>query len=72
MEWILGIGIMFGLAFFLTFITNKNMVSFVAWLAVFCGVVVWAGLLELWTLILCIVFLVVVMFIEFSSGGLSE
>lgn len=71
MEWILGIGIMFGLAFVLTTITNKNMLSFLAWLTVFCGIVVWAGLLELWTLILCIVFLTAVVFLEFK-GGSSE
>lgn len=71
MEWILGIGIMFGLAFFLTTITSKNMISFIAWLTVFCGIVVWAGLLDLWTLVLCIVFLVATIYLEFS-GGSSE
>ena len=69
MEWILGIGIMFGLAFVLTFITERNMVSFIAWLTVFNAFVVWAGLLELWTLILCIVFLVVVLFLELKGGN---
>jgi len=68
MEWILGIGIMFGLAFFLTFITRRNMVSFIAWLTVFCAIVVWAGLLDIWTLILCIIFLVSMIYLDLKGG----
>ena len=62
---------MFGLAFVLTTVTSRNAVSFIAWLTVFCGIVVWAGLLELWTLILCIIFLVALIFLE-VKGGKSE
>ena len=68
MEWILGIGLMFGLAFVLTFMTRKDMLSFLAWLTVFCGIVVWAGLLELWTLILCIIFLVLILYLDVKGG----
>ena len=63
-EWILGIGIMFGLAFVMTTLTFNNISCFFVWLTIFNTFVVWAGLLPLWTLILCIVILTVVIYYE--------
>lgn len=48
----LGLGIMFGLAFFLTYIFKGGLVVFFASLLIFNGFVVLGGLLELWTLFL--------------------
>lgn len=66
-EWMLGIGIMFGLAFVMTVLTFENMTCFFVWLTIFNGFVVWAGLLPLWTLILCIVILTVVIYSEMND-----
>ena len=66
-EWILGIGIMFGLAFVMTKLTFNNMSCFFIWLTIFNAFVVWAGLLPLWTLILCIVILTTIIFFEMKS-----
>ena len=71
MEWILGIGLMFGLAFVLTSMTRKDMTGFLAWLTIFNGFVVWAGLLDLWTFVLCMVFLIIVMYLDIK-GRVSE
>ena len=43
-DWMLGLGIMFGLAFVMTFLTeSKELDSFFIWLMLFCGFVVWGG-----------------------------
>ena len=69
MEWILGAGIMFGLAFALTVMTKKTSMAFVVWLLVFNSFVVLAGLLPVWTLILCIIMVVVAIFLDFKGRG---
>lgn len=68
-EWILGVGIMFGLAFIMTTLTFTNMSCFFVWLTIFDAFVVWAGLLPLWTLILCIVILTVIIYFEINDKG---
>ena len=62
---------MFGLAFVLTAMTRKDMTGFLAWLTIFNGVVVWAGLLDLGTLIVCITLLVALIYLDIK-GGVSE
>lgn len=54
-DWIMGLSIMFGLAFMFTYLTVQDFRIFLAFLTIFDAFVVWAGLLELWTLILCII-----------------
>lgn len=72
MEWILGVGLMFGLAFVLNYITYNNTPSFFIFLTIFCGFVVWAELLPLWTLILCLMILVIILFFQMKSQGGSD
>ena len=67
-EWMLGLGIMFGLAIVMTALTFNNMSSFFSWLTIFCGFVVWGGLLDLWVLILCIIALTVVIYFEMKDN----
>lgn len=69
MEWILGVGIMFGLALVMTLVTKKTTVSFLAWLFVFSGFVVASELLPLWVLILTLIFLTISVFFEFKGGN---
>ena len=71
-EWMLGLGIMFGLAFVMTALTFKNMSCFFIWLLIFSGVVIWAGLLPLWVLILCILLLGVVLYLEVNDKGVNS
>lgn len=59
-NWILGLSVMFGLALVMTFMTFKNTQTFFIWLTVFSGFVVWAGLIELWVLVLCIIILMMI------------
>jgi len=69
MEWILGIGIVFGLALVMTMVTKKTPSAFLSWLLIFCGFVVASGLLPLWSLILCIIGLTISLFMEFKTSG---
>jgi len=54
---IIGIGVMFGMAFIMTMLTDEDMSlsTFIIWLMVFSGFVCWGGLLPLWVLILTLV-----------------
>lgn len=68
-EWVLGLGIMFGFAFFLNHITFDDMIGFLAYLTMFNGFVVWCELLPLWTLVLNCIVLVLVMYISMKNEG---
>ena len=67
MEWILGAGIMFGLAFALTIMTKRSEIAFTIWLVFFNVFVVYAGLLPLWTLYLCIILMIIAVFMNLRS-----
>lgn len=69
MEWILALGIMFGLAFVLNALTFNEISSFFIWLTIFCAFVVWGGLLPLWSLVLCIIILTAILFFEMKDKG---
>ena len=62
---------MFGLAFVLTSTTRKDMTGFLAWLTIFNGIVVMAGLLDLWTFVLCFIFLTAMIYLDIK-GGISK
>ena len=59
-SWILGIAIMFGLALVMAKLTFNDIESFIAFLTVFSGFIVWSGLLPLWILIINLIILVLV------------
>ena len=71
MDWIMGIGIAFGIALFLTYITYGDLESFVIWLTVAIGFMVFGGALPLWVLVLTIILLTIMVYLEFKSGGLG-
>jgi hypothetical protein len=71
-EWMLGLGIMFGFSFLMTVLTFDSFSSFFIWLTIFSAVVVWAGLLELWVLILCLIILGVVIYLEINDKGVNS
>jgi hypothetical protein len=60
---------MFGFGLVMTALTIKTVSSFFAWLTIFCGFVVWADLLPLWSLVLCIIILTTILYFELKKGG---
>lgn len=68
-EWMIALGLMFGLAFVMNLITFDSMSSFFIWLTIFNAIVVWGGLLPLWTLILSLILLTVVIYSEMRDKG---
>lgn len=71
-NWIFGVGIMFMLALGMTYITYKDVETFFIFLTIFSGFVVWAGLLPLWVLVMCLIVLTLIMInnIKKGRGGL--
>ena len=68
-DWMLGIGIMFGLAYVLYSLTSDNIKVFFIWLAIINGFVVLGGLSPLWTLVLNMLILCVVVYMEIKERG---
>ena len=70
-EWMIGLGMMFGLALVMTVLTIDSVSGFFGWLLIFCGFVVYGGLLPLWVLVICIIAFSTVLFFEMSNkkGG---
>lgn len=68
-EWILGLGLMFGLAFFLNCLTYNEMDSFLIFLTIFDAFMVWCQLLPLWTLIVCLIITTIIIYLEIKSKG---
>lgn len=72
MEWILGLGLVFGLAFVFTILTVQEVPVFISFITIFMAFAVWTALLPLWTLIICIIILTTVIYLEMAkkkSGG---
>lgn len=72
LSWILGIAIMFGLSLLMTRLTFNDIESFFIFLTIFCGFVVWAGLLPIWILILTLIILVLIFGSRVKKGELSK
>lgn len=51
-DWIIGLGVMFAMAYVMWHLTSDDFEDFFIWLTIFNGFVCWGGLLPLWTLIL--------------------
>lgn len=66
-DWIIGIGLMFGLALVLNKMTFESLEGFFVFLTFFNAFVVYAGLLPLWSLILNIVILSIIMYIKMNK-----
>ena len=68
-EWIIGLGLAFGLALIFTVLTSQDFNTFLVWITIFIGFTVWGGLLPLWVLIVCIILLVIVIYLEIKDKG---
>ena len=65
--WVIGLGVMFGLSLLFNTILDGDYKTFILLLLGFNGIVVLAGLLESWTLILIVIF-VVILLVKESKG----
>ena len=61
-NFMLGLGIMFGLSLFMTYLTSKDTETFFIFLTIFAGFVVWGELIDLWVLILCLIILTLIIY----------
>jgi len=53
----------------MTVVTQKSSIAFAVWLFIFDACVVAGGLLPLWTLILCLIFFTISLYLEMKSRG---
>lgn len=67
-EWIIGLGLAFGLAFALNYLTFNDLRTFFIFFTIFIAFVVWANLLPSWTLVISIIVLVIIMYVPSNSG----
>lgn len=70
-EWVIGLGLMFALAFLFNYLTYNDLETFFIWLTIFNSIMVWAELLPLWSLIVCIIVLVILIYIQLKSKGMK-
>lgn len=68
-NWIMGLGIMFGLALLITLLLEGDMYTFFGFAFITNGLVVFGGLLEDWTLILNAIFVVILLYTKYKEGG---
>lgn len=72
-EWIIGLGIMFGLAFVMNYLTYNDLPTFLIFLAIFNAFMVWCEFLPAWTLIVNLIILTMLIYVqvsEKSKGGM--
>lgn len=72
-DWIIAIGlpIIFAIGFFMIDERNSGLAIF-AFLNIGLGIMVYAGLAEVWQLILCMIATVVLVYLGKRGGGISE
>ena len=70
-DWMIGVGLMFGLALVLNKYTFENLIGFLVFLTIFNAFVVWGGLLPAWSVIVNIVILVIMIYSETRNRGVN-
>lgn len=68
-ETIIGVGLMFGLAFFMNYMTYNDLTSFFVFLCIFDAFMVWCEFLPYWTLVLLLIILVIIVYVKMMSKG---
>lgn len=68
-EWVLGLGIVFGLAFVFTMLTEQDLTTFFIFLCAMDTFAVMTGLLPFWTLVVFIIILVILIYMKLSEKG---
>lgn len=67
--WSIGLAVMFMLTLLMTYATYKDLETFFIWLNIFAGFVVWAGLVDLWVLVITLIALVLIIIIKIRNGA---
>lgn len=67
-QLILGFGLWLGLTFIFTFMTYKTKESFMGYLLIFAGIVVYAGVMPEWVLSLVVIGVVVIIVINLRTN----
>lgn len=68
-DWILGLGLIFGLAFFLMFLLKADMKSYFPLATLFSVFVVYAGLLDAWVMVILLIIDVIIVFFTLKNRG---
>ncbi len=68
-DWIIGLGLMFGLALVFNSLIFENLEGFIIFLTLFCAFVVYADLLPLWVLVFNIIILTITIYYEINKKG---
>ncbi|MGB5911853.1 MAG: hypothetical protein WBH31_11720 [Promethearchaeia archaeon] len=66
-DWIIGMGLMFGLAFTFNYMTFKDLKAFFGYLMIFNAFIVWAGILPVWSLVICVIISSTIIYINFQG-----
>ena len=67
--WLIALALVFALALFMTFLSDKQTDTFFIFLTIFVGFGVWAGVLDLWILILCIIIITLLIIMNIKSNA---
>jgi len=67
-EWVIGIALVFVLALIFTIIIDVELYGFFAFLTFFDVLVVWSGLLPLWSLVACVIMLTVSVYLKVQEN----
>jgi len=68
-DWILGIGLMFGLALAFAMMVQKEFaIGLVVFLFMFAGFLVWAAILPAWIMIMMLMFVVILVYLKIKMG----
>lgn len=68
-EWILGLGIVFGLAFVFAILTKQKFEGFIIFVVMFMGFGVWSELLPIWTLIIGVIGITGIVYLNLRERG---
>lgn len=66
-EWIIILSLVFSLSLFMTFMTDKQTDTFFVFLTIFIGFAVFADLLDLWILIVCLIIITLLIIMNMKN-----
>jgi len=68
-DWIIGLGLIFGLAFMITILLDGNGKVFFIFLTVLSAIMVYAAMLDLWVFIVSFIITLVFIISDFTAGN---
>ncbi len=67
-DWIIGLMLIFALAFLMSYYTYRDLESFFFWCTIFSGFMVWGGVIELWYSVVFLIITFTLIFISIQRG----